>query len=471
MLSAVHQAIRRTISLSKRPMLSGVLLLLGFALTVGSTYPAFGQAEPGKGTVTHPYPAGAKGDLWLVGGQSNMAGYGTLKKKIATDPRILFYASNDEWMVAQDPFENLFYPSGDPHGMVPDYTHLPVGGAGPLHIFAEDILQATGHPIGIIGVDTGKPMTMNWDPTLMDHGPMPPPPYLYGPMIKRVLDVGGYGRLKGMFWYQGESDAIQYPSASKVYEKNLLTFIDRVRKDTGNPDLPIILVQLARVDFGHLPGEAGTAGDETYSDLYGTVTQAWDHVRDIQRRVAQERPHVYVVPAVDLYPMVDPIHIEYEASQRLGKRAAEVALSEVYKVPGHGTPIRLESITVEPLQAFETGQTIPGRALVRVRFSGVTGKLHAAGRPSGFSLQFPERTGSGGVPSIYTTEFDPKDPAVVLLRMTGDPKTLKETSKPVLYYGAGLDPYCNIVDDKDMAVPAFGPIAISALGEKVPGTQ
>jgi hypothetical protein len=165
-------------------------------------------------------------------------------------------------------------------------------------------------------------MSMNWNPTLMDHGQMPPLPYLYGRMIQRVVDVGGYGRLKGMLWYQGESDAVQYPSASKVYERNLLTFIDRVRKDTGNPDLPIILVQLSRLVYNHLPGQPGMAGDETYSDLYAAVTQAWDHVREVQRRVALERPNVYVVPAVDLYPMVDPIHIEFEASQRLGALGA-----------------------------------------------------------------------------------------------------------------------------------------------------
>jgi sialate O-acetylesterase len=37
----------------------------------------------------------------------------------------------------------------------------------------------------------------------------------------------------------------------------------------------------------------------------------------------------------------------------------------------------------------------------------------------------------------------------------------KSIEKPVsLYYGAGLDPYCNVVDGKDMAVPAFGPIPV-----------
>ena len=55
--------------------------------------------------------------------------------------------------------------------------------------------------------------------------------------------------------------------------------------------------------------------------------------------------------------------------------------------------------------------------------------------------------------------------AAVLLLLTGDPNKLKETFKAVLYYGAGLDPYCDIVDEKDIAVPAFGPIALGLAGE------
>ena len=32
--------------------------------------------EPDKNAVTHPYPGGDEGDLWLMAGQSNMGGYG-----------------------------------------------------------------------------------------------------------------------------------------------------------------------------------------------------------------------------------------------------------------------------------------------------------------------------------------------------------------------------------------------------------
>jgi sialate O-acetylesterase len=468
----------RTSNIGTSVILAASVALCGSRIAVSQQ-----PAAPPAAAITHPYPAGSNGDLWLVGGQSNMAGFATLKTELPPDPRVLFYASNNEWMVAFEPFEQLFYPSGVPHGMVPDYTHLPVGGAGPLHFFTDYVIKATSRPLGIIGVDAGKSMSMVWDPRLMDKGPMPPPPYLYGPMIQRVIDTGGYGHLKGMLWYQGESDAVEFPEASKDYEDNLLTFIDRVRKDTGNPNLPIIMMQLSRLNYSHLPGRPGIAGGKHYSDLNGTVTQAWEHVREVQRRAALLRPYVYLVPTVDLYPMVDPIHLEFEAFQRLGPRIGEVALSEIYKLPGHGKPIQLRSITVEPLPAFENGKPIPGRSLIRVRFSRVTGHLHATGRPSGFSIAFPDmpadvekqvadagalsKAGSSSMPVLYTIEFDPADPTSVLLRLVGDPDSLKDRYRTVLYYGAGLNPYCNIVDDKDMAVPAFGPIPLGAPGQEV----
>jgi sialate O-acetylesterase len=258
---------------------------------------------------------------------------------------------------------------------------------------------------------------------------------------------------------------VQYPEASNVFEKNLSTFIDRVRKDTGNPDLPIILVQLARLASGAVPGQPGKAGDgKTYDDLYATYTQAWDRVREFQQRMPDQRKNVYVVATVDLYPMVDPIHLDFGAYQRLGPRIAEVALSEIYKVPGHSTPIRLGSVEVQPLPAFKSGAPVHGHTLIRVRFTGVNGRLMSAGRPSGFSLHFPEVAGAPprkSEPVIYAIEFDPQDPASVLLKLTGEAAELKK-SNAVLYYGEGLNPYCNIVDDKDMAVPAFGPVPIAA---------
>jgi len=56
---------------------------------------------------------------------------------------------------------------------------------------------------------------------------------------------------------------------------------------------------------------------------------------------------------------------------------------------------------------------------------------------------------------VYKVEFDPSDPAAVIVWYS---KAI--TSPLTLYYGAGLNPYVNLTDSLDMAVPAFGPITI-----------
>jgi sialate O-acetylesterase len=424
-------------------------------------------AEPDKRAVTHPYPAADKGDLWFIGGQSNMCGFGTLKENIKPDPRILFFAAKaDQWIPACEPLNSLFYPHGDPHGMVPDYTRLPVGGAGLGMFFAEQVVKHTARPLGIIGVATGGPAAKTWSPEFPEK-PVPgdtyPRRYIYQPLVKRIIQAGGWGRLKGVVWYQGESDAVELPSAAKVYEQSLAQFIDRLRIDTGNPDLPFIIVQIDRQVSTLSPGQPGKSklGEEV-PDALAAYTEAWEHVREVQRQMADKRENVYLVSAIDLGDMVDPIHLEYESFRKLGPRIAEVALSQVYKLPGHATPIKLESVRVEPLHVWQSDKIVQGRVAIRVRFSGVNGRLRSADRPTGFQLRF-EKAKAAWAP--YQTEFDPQDPQAVLLRYCGP---LPDQLKPVLYYGSGLNPYCNVVDEKGMALPAFGPVAVPRLAGSEP---
>ena len=115
----------------------------------------------------------------------------------------------------------------------------------------------------------------------------------------------------------------------------------------------------------------------------------WETVREAQRRFAGQRDHVYLVSAADLYPMTDPIHLDFEAFERLGPRLGEVALSQIYKLPGHATPITLESIKLTDTLDDHTHKPVEGRSTIRVRFRGVNGKLHAQGNPSGFELRGP----------------------------------------------------------------------------------
>ena len=125
---------------------------------------------------------------------------------------------------------------------------------------------------------------------------------------------------------------------------------------------------------------------------------------------------------------------------------AEVALGQVYGLPGHATPIELGSV--------DTVDSRPGRAVIRVGFTGVNGRLVCAGRPTGFELRLPPEKGSG--PAIYDAEIDADDGTAVVLRATGP---LGEGTR--LVHGAGMDPYVNIHDEKDIPIPACGPIEVS----------
>jgi hypothetical protein len=179
------------------------------------------------------------------------------------------------------------------------------------------------------------------------------------------------------------------------------------------------------------------------------------------------RANVYTVSALDL-PLEDGAHISFEGQQRLGRRLAALALSHVYNLPDHGMAIELEPIE---LLKPETR-----RPMVRVRFKGVSGRLTAPGLPTGFTLWYAVPAHESKAPSaysampvIYRVDFDPSDPSAVLLGVfdnalinSGGARFHPLTKPLRISYGSGMSPYVNIVDDKDIPIPAFGPVEVSS---------
>lgn len=374
-------------------------------------------------------------DLWVCAGQSNMAGAGLIARRERPDPAIAMLTNDGAWVPAVEPVHRIF---SSPPPAFRDFMvkvwgkeaweqnlamekKRPFGGVGPALFFARHLRRHTGRRIGLIPCALGATSMAEWSPARRHEGRAS----LYGNLLHQVEAAGG--RIAGMIWYQGEGET--NPGLQDPFEKTWLDFVDQLRRDTNLPDLPILTVQISRYCLDTDPNYA----------------LAWEAVRERQRTVAGKRPHLFVVPAIDL-PLDDLIHIGTEGHARLGKRLAEVALTHVYKARGHATPIDFESAEVlPPVDALHNA--------VKVRFKGVTGKLQAAGRPSGFSLRSAEPHKDG--PVVYKAAFDPKDPAAVILWVS------KAIAQPVsLYYGAGLDPYANVVDSRDMAVPAFGPIRL-----------
>lgn len=406
-------------------------------------------------------------DIWVFAGQSNSQGWALLKAPVEPDPRILFFNEQNQWVVAEEPLNKRFYewtpgPVDEnillqrfevllPKGSTPEKflrrqlvnSTEPLGGVGPALFFAKALLQSIDRRIGLISCGVGSSIKQ-WNPQLRSQEGS-----LYGLLLERIARAGG--EIHGLIWYQGESDALT-AGAAAGYEEAFLGLIDAIRRDTKRPDLPVVYVQIGR--FVH---------------PYDAHARAWEKIRDTQYRAAFQRKNLHMVSAIDL-PLEDSIHLSFEAYQRLGPRLAEIALTEVYRQDGHGRSIQLDS--VEILQASSR------RPLIRVRFRGVSGRLTAPGPASGFELRSklqaedPSRSyplppsPDVPIPVIYRVDFDPGDPAALILGVFDNSPILLGKRHAFsgdlsLIYGAGLNPNVNIVDERDIPIPAFGPVEIS----------
>ncbi len=358
------------------------------------------------------------GDLWVLAGQSNMEGVGDLTQVETPSPMVHSYQSREEWAVAEEPLHWLGESPRVVHHTLWGRPSLPdrpdprdperAKGAGLGLTFAKTYHALTGVPVGLIPSAHGGTSMAQWDPALRGEGDAS----LYGATLARVRAVGG--KVKGVLWYQGESDA--NPADAARYQDRMTALLDAFRADFGDPDLPFYLVQLGC--FEQAPSADGVAG--------------WNGVREAQRVWAQSQPNVAIVSAIDL-ELDDAIHIGVHGLKRLGRRLASVAA---------GRPaLSLGSVSME-----EGGERL------RVSFQNVRGGLCAAGRPAGFTLRDAQ---GGPIYGLYKATLEAN--SVVLHLDNGNGPLPPNT---FLWYGHGLNPYCNVTDDDDQAVPAFGPIAV-----------
>ena len=100
---------------------------------------------------------------------------------------------------------------------------------------------------------------------------------------------------------------------------------------------------------------------------------------------------------------------------------------------------------------------------------GMGGMSFSPGESSGIGLK-PERHIAGfsirkedgtALPLIFEAGVG-KARDTVVLKLTG-----RVPEKASLWYGYGMDPYCNLTDGSDMAVPVFGPIALDEVSTPV----
>ncbi len=369
------------------------------------------------------------GDLWILAGQSNMEGLGALVDVEQPDPLVHSFDMADRWQVAEEPLHTLVGAADRVHWRrsaqgeyeritgewLQKYIHERKNGAGLGLPFAVTMLKRTGIPVGLIPCAHGGTSMEQWSPALKDREG----DSLYGSMYRRVLSAGG--KVKGILWYQGESDA--NPKAAAQFKSLFLNFVKSVRSDQGQRDLPFYYVQIGR----HI------------SDLN---IPEWNLIQEAQRTAESEIPHSGMVASVDL-SLEDGIHVSTPDLKRLGRRLADRVSHDLFpRVNNYG---ELKPGPRPASAIYEAG-------VLKVRFTDVNQRLQSEGRISGFTIH----NGDGpALPLIYKASVDPAEASTVLLFISG-----KLPEHASLRYGFGKDPYCNVTDAADLAVPAFGPMPI-----------
>lgn len=240
------------------------------------------------------------GDLFVLAGQSNSAGYG---KDIVSDPPELgvhFLRSSDRWDLATHPFNDS---TATCH---PANLEAANSGHCPYLAFGKAMHHALGYPIGLIPCALGGSPLSAWNPEEAGG--------LYANMLQCIRSQGG--AVKAVAWYQGCADTAGGPPTEQ-YLPRFAAMVRHLREDLQAPDLPVFTFQIARF---------------LVKPVSETEERAWDLIREQQRQAARQIPGVYVLPTLDGM-LSDMIHNSAPFNLVLGERLAKQMLAKLYGRP------------------------------------------------------------------------------------------------------------------------------------------
>ena len=250
---------------------------------------AFVRAEsPADMQGLEAYPK-EKVHLFLLAGQSNMAGRGEISSEDKTiHPRIFALSKDGQWVPAVDPIHYDKKSAG---------VGLGKSFALALAESREDIA------IGLIPAACGGSPISTWEPGGYHEQTKSHP---FDDAIQRTRQAMANGVLKGVLWHQGEADS----KANKAsgYEERLKELIQRFRKEFGQADLPFILGQLGQFEAN------------PWDEYKRMVNQA--HLS-----TAEEIPGVRFVDSNGLTAKPDNIHFDSKSLREFGRRYAEAYLT------------------------------------------------------------------------------------------------------------------------------------------------
>jgi hypothetical protein len=164
-------------------------------------------------------------DIYLVIGQSNMAGRATIREEdnASIEHAYLFFGDDAApWLVATNPLNR--YSSVR--------KNIKMQRLNPAYSFVQSM--AAEHPdneIGLVVNAKGGTKIVQWLPGTE----------LYNEAIKQTHKALKYGKLKGVIWHQGEGDC--HPIRVEMYLGRLEMLIFGIRDEFDDPTIPFIAGQ------------------------------------------------------------------------------------------------------------------------------------------------------------------------------------------------------------------------------------
>jgi hypothetical protein len=224
-------------------------------------------------------------DIYLLIGQSNMAGRGTLTPSNAvTNDRILKFSKEMEWVPATEPL----------------HFDKKTAGAGLAMSFARKMAdREPGRKIALVPCAVGGTPLKRWCP----DGD------LYKAAVMRCKAAMKDGTLKGILWHQGCNDARSAKTA-ETYADRLVKSITQLRKDLGAENVPFVAGELPRF----LPRYVAKNGR----------LEHWPTVNAQLAKAVERLPHAALVSSEGLDDCKrDLIHFETPSLRKFGERYAE----------------------------------------------------------------------------------------------------------------------------------------------------
>ena len=230
-------------------------------------------------------PAKDKFHLFLLVGQSNMAGRGKVEEQDKkSHPRVLALNKAGEWVPAVDPI----------------HFDKSAAGVGLGKSFGIQIAEANPEiTVGLIPCAVGGSPIDSWQPGEFYK---PTNSHPWDDAIKRAKLALEKGTLKGILWHQGESDA--NAKLAPAYGAKLLNLVKRFRDDLGAKDVPFLV------------GQIGQFTDVPWDEHQRQVDQA-------QQDLPKHAAHTAYVSADGFKHKGDKVHFDSASLREFGQRYAE----------------------------------------------------------------------------------------------------------------------------------------------------